>query len=146
MTHDFFRLLFVGRTLQRIRNVSILSRNGVLHLAQLLALLALLGLASESAAFFYNWNKSAGGDYGNTFNWSPTGGAPPDAVDGAGFGLNSTYTVDFFNDFEVGSAFVSAGNVTWDLGQGPDLQHTYFSELVQVFSGAQLRWFDGKVV
>ena len=69
----------------------------------------------------------------------------PDFIDG-GFGLNATYNVDFFNDFAISAAFVSAGNVTWDLGQGPDSQHTYTTELVQVFSGAQLRFFDGRLV
>src|SRR5262245_2726613 len=121
-------------------------RARVLVLLSSFTLLALVGFAGESFAFFYSWNNAAGGDYGNTFNWLPTGGAPPDAIDGAGFGLNTTYNVDFFNDFAISAAFVSAGNVTWDLGQGPDSQHTYTAELVQVFSGAQLRWFDGRVV
>jgi T5SS/PEP-CTERM-associated repeat protein len=111
-----------------------------------LALLVVLGISSESFALFYSWNNPAGGDYGHTFNWLPTGGAPPDSIDGAGFGLNATYNVDFFNDFAISAAFVSTGNVTWDLGQGPDLQHTYTAELVQVFSGAQLRFFDGRLV
>ena len=37
---------------------------------------------------------------------------------------------------------MSRGN--W--GKAPDSQHTYTTELVQVFSGAQLRFFDGQVV
>jgi T5SS/PEP-CTERM-associated repeat protein len=111
-----------------------------------LALIAAAPFGGESSAFFYSWTNPAGGDYGHTFNWNPTGGAPPDAIDGAGFGLNATYNVDFFNDFAVTAAFVSAGNVTWKLGHGPELQHTYTAELVQVFSNAQLQFFGGRLV
>jgi T5SS/PEP-CTERM-associated repeat protein len=132
--------------LQPIRLTTFPRRARVLVLLSSCTLLALLGFAGESFAFFYSWNNPAGGDYGNTFNWLPTGGAPPDSVDGAGFGLNATYTVDFFNDFAISAAFVSAGNVTWDLGQGSGFDHTYTAELVQVFSGAQLRFFDGRLV
>jgi T5SS/PEP-CTERM-associated repeat protein len=146
MTKNFFRLLFSNQSQHGVRPISLCWRNQILKLAQPLVLLASLGLASESSAFFYSWNNPAGGDYANTFNWSPTGGAPPDAIDGAGFGLNATYNVDFFNDFAVSSAFVSAGNVTWKLGQGVELQHIYTAELVQVFSNAQLRILDGRLV
>jgi T5SS/PEP-CTERM-associated repeat protein len=76
-------------------------------------------------------------------NWLPGAGAPPDSGDGAGFGLNATYTVEFFSDFAVSDALVSAGNVTWDLGQGVEFQRLYTVDAVEVTSGSQLRFFDG---
>jgi len=138
-TQDFVRSLTSSNT------PSPRIRTRILGLS--LVLLAVVGGGDIAyGQFLYSWNKPAGGDYGNAFSWTPTGGAPPDFNDGVTFGLNATYNVDFFNDFAVSSALVSAGNVTWDLGQGPNSQHTYTTELVQVFSGAQLRFFDGRVV
>jgi T5SS/PEP-CTERM-associated repeat protein len=146
MPQDFFGLPFGDRSQQRIRRVSHRCHHRILQLAQPLALLALLGFSNGSSAqLFYSWNNAAGGDYGTAVNWFPGAGAPPDANDGADFALAATYTVESFSDFAVSDVFVSAGNVSWDLGQGVEFHHTYTAGLIEVISGAQLTFFDGKV-
>jgi T5SS/PEP-CTERM-associated repeat protein len=129
------------------RRESLDRRIRVLILQLSIALLALHTWAGEtSAQVFYSWTNPNGGSYGTSVNWSPGFGAPPDGIDGAEFGIAATYTVDFFSDFAISDAFVSAGNVTWDLGQGSAFQHFYVADDVEVTTGGQLRFFDGTLV
>jgi hypothetical protein len=62
------------------------------------------------------WNRPEGGFFNDAFNWDPFG--IPGASDGAEFDLASTYPVNFGSDPTNGSAYVGAGNVTFDLNAG----------------------------
>lgn len=97
------------------------------------------------AQVLYFWNNPSGGSYGSAVNWFPGAGAPPGPSDGAEFGLAATYTVNFFSDFTVSDAYVVAGNVTWDLGQGVGFEHTYSILAAEVSGAASLTFFDGTV-
>src|SRR5262245_3812215 len=116
------RFIQTGATLKTLGRTKTLEnpttanlQNRILIAAFSFALLTMSGFCAEaSAQLFYTWKNPAGGNYGSAANWLPGAGAPPDAIDGAEFGLNSMYSVDFFSDFAVSDVAVSAGNVSWD--------------------------------
>jgi hypothetical protein len=71
----------------------------------------------RAQGFFYEWNNPAGGSYNSSFNWFPIG-IPNDLTEGAGFFLDTTYTVTFPTDVTTSVAEVGNGTVTFDLNTG----------------------------
>ncbi|HEX3601276.1 MAG TPA: hypothetical protein VHU84_14085, partial [Lacipirellulaceae bacterium] len=67
--------------------------------------------ARAQFGLFYSWNKAAGGSYANNTNWTPVG-IPDAGNEGAGFDLNSTYSVQVANNYTVGDLDTSNGNVS----------------------------------
>ena len=78
------------------------------------AAVVVVALAVEPARADFEWANGAGGQYNSAANWSPTG--PPTLVGNASFAVNSTYTVTFTSAVTNDRLFVTAGDVTFNLG------------------------------
>jgi len=115
-----------------------------LRWALLLAVVAVLAVGNRAEAqIFYSWIDPNGGSYHSNSNWSPFG--VPDTLDeGAGFDLNSIYTVDFSADVTTSEAAVSAGLVTFDLDAG-GTERTYNIAYLSAIGSGHLIIDDGTV-
>jgi MYXO-CTERM domain-containing protein len=98
------------------------------------------GTAVWGAAVNSNWQNSTGVDNGfaTGSNWDTTPNAP-DADDTAMFGLNATYGVTFGAGVTTAGLQVSAGAVTFDLGN-----NTYEQSAGATISGSANPWLTIK--
>jgi T5SS/PEP-CTERM-associated repeat protein len=80
-----------------------------LFLAALLAICA----ACPSYATTFDWTNAAGGLYGTSGNWNPSG--PPTSSDTARFSLANTYTVTLNTSTNVNTLTQTQGDVTLNL-------------------------------
>jgi hypothetical protein len=83
-----------------------------LYLFEAFLIISPAKLCRAQFGYLYYWTNSAGGDYSHSANWLPNG-VPSTTNDGAGFDLNSTYTVSLPGAYTVGSLIVDDGNVTY---------------------------------
>jgi T5SS/PEP-CTERM-associated repeat protein len=80
--------------------------------------------ASAVHAEDFQWIEPAGGNFGDSDKWSPTG--PPSITDRAMFELPDAYTVTFDDDYANDQLFIDSGDVTFDLSG--HVYHLEFSE------------------
>lgn len=113
----------------------------------LVSVLSLAGIARGQQT--YSWSNPAGGDFGETGNWSPA--HVPGLLDTAVFSLNSSYSVSSAEFRELAELRFSAGSVNLDTGgvfadsilvSGPAVLQTGESflgfEQLEISSGAKV--------